>query len=430
MSLDFLSLGIDRNLVDILRKNGISEPTAIQEQSIPVLLTGKDVLAQSQTGTGKTLAFLLPIVQKIKGDLPFIQSLIITPTRELALQIKNETEKLAEPLGINVLSLYGGQDVERQNKRLKGEAHIVIGTPGRILDHVNRKTIDLSHVKTLVLDEADQMINLGFLEDVGQIIKTTPPSRQTMLFSATLPKGMRSIASHYMKKPVDVRIHTPKVTVEEIQQIVVETKEDNKIDALCSLIDQFNPYLAIVFAGSKERAAMVNGELLKRGYETDELHGDLTQAKRQQVMRRFREAKIQILVASDIAARGIDVEGVSHVFNFDVPQDVKWFIHRTGRTGRAGQEGVAVTLVSPAEYSLLRNIESGINMTIEKWAIIDSNPLEDKVVYGPKKKEEKPQKPVKPGAKAKTQAPKPKFKPEVKEKKSSLTKHLNKKKKK
>lgn len=429
MSSEFLKLGIDKNLVDILKQNGITEPTPIQEQAIPVLFTGKDILAQSQTGTGKTLAFLLPIVQRLKGDLPFIQALIITPTRELALQIRNEAEKLAEPLGLNVLPLYGGQDVERQSKRLKGEAHIVIGTPGRILDHVNRKTVDFSHVNYLVLDEADQMINLGFIEDVREIIKGTSQNRQTMLFSATLPKGMRAIASHFMKKPVDVRVHSSKVTLEEIQQIVIETKEDQKLDTLCSLIDQFNPYLAIVFAGSKERASMLNGELIKRGYLSDELHGDLSQSKRQQVMRRFREAKIQILVSSDIAARGIDVEGVSHVFNYDVPQDVKWYIHRIGRTGRAGQEGIAVTLVSSAEYSLIRNIESGINMTIDKWGVIENNPLEERVIYGPKKREEKPQKPVVEQKKTKAQAPRSKFKPEVKEKKNSLSKHLKKKKK-
>ncbi len=365
MEKDFLTLGIKSDLIDILKNNGISEPTEVQAEAIPRLLQGEDLIAQSQTGTGKTLAFVLPMLQRIDISHSHIQGLIITPTRELAIQITRAVEKYAPGLGVNVLALYGGQDVERQLKRLKGNPHLVIGTPGRITDHLLRKTVDFSNVSMLVLDEADVMLNMGFIREVEYIIKATPGKRQSMLFSATIPRGLKTLAAHYMKKPSQIRIQSRHITLDEIKELVVETTEEGKIDTLCSLIDGVNPYLAIVFCKTKARSSEVNEALLRRGYAADELHGDLSQSKRNQVMRRFRDARLQILVATDIAARGLDIEGVSHIFNYDIPQDVESYIHRIGRTGRAGQTGVAYTFVTPRDHESLKMIENGINRKIE-----------------------------------------------------------------
>ncbi|MBC8016298.1 MAG: DEAD/DEAH box helicase [Sporomusaceae bacterium] len=367
MATDFSALGIRREINDILRNNGITQPTSIQVQAIPMVLAGKDIVGQSQTGTGKTLAFVLPILETIDKSKPAVQALIITPTRELALQITNEVTKLADKLGVNVLSVYGGQDVDRQIKKLKGGTQIVIGTPGRLMDHLRRKTIYLSAVTKLVLDEADQMLHLGFLDDVEELVRHTSPKRQTMLFSATMPSKIRGMAARYMNKPVDIRVQTENVTLDEIKQIMVETPEPEKLNKLCSLMDEYRPYLAMVFCQTKQRAIAVTSALVQRGYEADELHGDLSQSKRERVLARFRDAKIQILVATDIAARGIDVEGVTHVFNYDIPRDVDSYIHRIGRTGRAGQKGMAVTLFDPHEQLTVRLIEQGISTSIEKY---------------------------------------------------------------
>ncbi|TDT51362.1 DEAD/DEAH box helicase [Fonticella tunisiensis] len=388
MASDFQSLGISEELKNILVKHGYKEPTPIQQQVIPVLLSGKDAIAQSQTGTGKTLAFALPILQRIDNKKPYVQALIITPTRELALQITNEIEKLSKPLGIKALSLYGGKELETQSKKLKGGAvHIIIGTPGRILDHLKRRTLNFGGLSMLVLDEADQMIKLGFLEDIEIIMSAAPSQRQTMLFSATMPKGIRSLVARYMRKPVEIRVQGKHVTLDEIKQIAIEVPEKQKIYALCKLIDQLNPFLAIIFCISKERVKALNLELGQKGYAVDALHGDLSQNKREQILKRFRNAELQLLVATDIAARGLDIEGVTHIFNYDVPKNAETYIHRIGRTGRAGQEGMAITLVDEAEIERLRSIESGINKRIDRWTDENQdNPGEGKLdFFVPKK---------------------------------------------
>lgn len=367
MPTDFLALGIRREINNALKESGLIKATPIQEQAIPVLLSNKDVIAQAQTGTGKTLAFVLPILEKIDVKKPYVQALIITPTRELALQITKEVQKLASIVNANVLAAYGGQDVDRQIKKLQGATHIVIGTPGRLLDHLRRETIQLSGVTMLVLDEADQMLHMGFLAEVEEIIMQTSFKRQTMLFSATMPQQIRTLAERYMSSPEDIRVtQSKRVTLDEIKQIVVETTDRAKQDTLCRLLGEHNPYLAIIFCRTKRRASTLNAALQELGYDSDELHGDLSQAKREQVMKRFREAKLQVLVATDIAARGLDVEGVSHVYNYDIPHDAESYIHRIGRTGRAGQTGVAITFASPRDRLELQAIERGINVTIEK----------------------------------------------------------------
>ena len=390
--MSFLSLGIKQDIDNLMKQNGINEPTPVQELAIPVILTGRDVLVQAQTGTGKTLAFLLPMLQNIKISSPAVQGLIITPTRELALQITKVAEKIGKVNGVRVLTIYGGQDIDRQLKKLNAAPHIVIGTPGRILDHLRRKTLTINHVNKLVLDEADQLLHMGFLDEVEELIVNTAPERQTMFFSATIPAKIKALSVNYMKKPKDLKVMSNSVTLDEINQIIVETKEEFKLDKLCGLINQYQPYLAMIFCHTKQRVSNLVAELAQRGYLVDELHGDLSQAKRNQVMRKFSTAKLQILVATDISARGLDVEGVTHVFNYDIPHDVESYIHRIGRTGRAGQTGVAVTFVNPRQHDYLALIERGIKAKIarekasQKKAIIEQHKVKEAKIIEESKK--------------------------------------------
>ncbi|MCP3808013.1 DEAD/DEAH box helicase [Paenibacillus sp. Lou8.1] len=364
---NFAALGVEQHWVEALKEQGISSPTPVQQESIPLLMEGQDVIAEAHTGTGKTLAFLLPILQKLNLDKRHPQALVIAPTRELALQITEEAKCLAatEP-NLSLLAVYGGQDVERQLRKLKGGAQLIIGTPGRLLDHLRRGTLDLGGIKMLVLDEADQMLHMGFLNDVETILQEVPYRRQTMLFSATMPAGIRKLARVYMNEPVDVKVKSASsVPVSQIRQVVVQTTDRGKQQALVDMLNTDRPYLAVIFCRTKRRAAKLNEELQEMGFESGELHGDLSQNKREQVMKAFREAKLQLLVATDVAARGLDVEGVTHVFNYDMPQDAESYIHRIGRTGRAGGKGVAVTLATPRDVPELRNIQrvAGVTFT-------------------------------------------------------------------
>lgn len=363
---DFKALGISDEYIDILKKNGIKEPTEIQEMAIPEILSGRNVIGQSQTGTGKTLAFLLPIIEKLDINKPYIQAVIITPTRELALQIHDVFSMLTNHTDINALAAYGGQDVDDQVRKLKGDVHVVIGTPGRLLDHIDRKTLDLGKARMVVLDEADVMLKMGFIEDVEKIIKKTFHTRQTMIFSATMPKGIRMIARKYLKNPADLSVKTRTISVEEIDQAAFETTEENKQDTLISLLKAYNPFMAMVFCSSKKRVSEVAEKIFEAGYLVDELHGDITQVKRERIMKSFRDMKLQVLVATDIAARGIDIQGLTHVFNYDVPHSTEWYLHRVGRTGRAGEKGMAVTLYTQRDAYYLTQIEKGINKRIPK----------------------------------------------------------------
>ena len=379
MAIKFSNLGIKEELENILNKNGIKEPTPIQQKSIPELLKGRDIIAQAQTGTGKTLAFLLPIIQNIDISKPHIQGLIITPTRELALQITNEAKKFTEDMGINILAAYGGQDVEQQVRKLKNGIHLVIATPGRLLDHMRRETVSLGKLRALVLDEADEMLRMGFLNDIEGIVGGTPKARQTMLFSATIPNDVRQLGTKFMKDPAQVEVQGTNITLDEIKQVVLETTDRGKLDTLCQLIDEFRPYLAIVFCRTKKRVQSLNMDLGARGYNSDELHGDLTQGKRERVMKSFRDAKIQILVATDIAARGLDVEGITHVINYDIPDDAESYIHRIGRTGRIGNLGMAVTIVTERDKDALALIERKIKMDFNPKKIERKKDKDNKV---------------------------------------------------
>ncbi|MCV9887805.1 DEAD/DEAH box helicase [Metabacillus halosaccharovorans] len=385
---DFLQLGIRKEINYTLKSLGLTQPTPIQEQTIPKVIEGKDVIAQAQTGTGKTLAFVLPIIEKINIQNDEVQALILTPTRELAQQISKEIKRMIENVeGLNVLAVYGGQDVEHQLKKLKGAQHIVVATPGRLLDHIRRATIDLSTVQMLVLDEADQMLHMGFLPEVEDIIYETLSTRQTMLFSATIPNEIKSLAKKYMIEPLNIQVQAKRITVDEIKQIAVETTDRRKQATLLHLLQEHRPFLAIIFCRTKIRAKKLQEALLANGYDSDELHGDLTQAKREKAMKRFREAKIQFLVATDVAARGLDVEGVTHVYNYDIPHDVESYVHRIGRTGRAGGTGVAYTLVAPKDMDFLRMIEKGIHLNLEKQ-VIKGISVPDREDYEQERKEQ------------------------------------------
>lgn len=366
MENKFSKLGINKELVSVLENNRITKPTPVQAQAIPQILKGNDVVAQAQTGTGKTFAFLLPIMQNINTDKEQIEALIVAPTRELAIQITKEAKKLTEVNGANILAAYGGKDVNSQIKKLKGNVNIVIGTPGRLLDHLRRGTINLGKLKYLVLDEADQMLHMGFLPDIEDIISNTPKSKNTLLFSATIPKGVRSLSKKYTKNPIQIEIESKNVTLDKIKQIVVETTDRGKQDALIESIEKYNPFLAIIFCRTKRRTKTLNEALQSKGYNSDEIHGDLSQAKRERVMKNFRNAKLQILVATDVAARGLDIDNITHVFNYDIPQDPESYIHRIGRTARAGEEGIAITFASPKDRIALNDIERTIKTKIDK----------------------------------------------------------------
>ena len=360
---------------------GFEEATPIQEGTIKYALEGRDIIGQAQTGTGKTAAFGIPIIEKIDTKNPDIQALIIAPTRELAIQVSEELYKIGYDKRVKILSVYGGQDIGRQIRALKNKPQIIVGTPGRIIDHINRRTLKLDHVQTLVLDEADEMLNMGFIDDINAILEKVPENRQTLLFSATMPPAIRKIATNFMKNSVEVKIKSKEMTVENIEQYFVKAQEREKFDILTRLLDVHQPELAIVFGRTKRRVDELAQALNIRGYLAEGIHGDLSQSKRLSVLRQFKENKIDILVATDVAARGLDISGVSHVYNFDIPQDPESYVHRIGRTGRAGKSGIAVTFVTPREMGYLRIVEE----TTKKRITPLRPPTQDEALAGQQK---------------------------------------------
>ncbi|MCM3038528.1 DEAD/DEAH box helicase [Paenibacillus motobuensis] len=353
----FSEFGLEPKVLQAITELGFEEATPIQVKSIPIAMTGRDMIGQAQTGTGKTAAFGLPLINKISKDEEHIVALIMTPTRELAIQVAEEIGKLARFKGTRSLAIYGGQDIVRQIRALKKKPQIIIGTPGRLLDHINRKTIKLDDVQTVVLDEADEMLDMGFMEDIQSILKLVPEERQTMLFSATMPTNIQKLAQQFLKNPEHVSVIPKQVSAPLIDQAYIEVNERQKFDALSRLLDMESPELAIVFGRTKRRVDELSEALQKRGYSADGLHGDLSQNQRDNVMRKFRDGSIDVLVATDVAARGLDVSGVTHVVNFDLPQDPESYVHRIGRTGRAGKEGTAWSFVTPREIDHLHFIE-------------------------------------------------------------------------
>ncbi|WP_122630238.1 DEAD/DEAH box helicase [Lucifera butyrica] len=348
---------------------GFEEPTPIQEQAIPVLTAGRDLIGQAQTGTGKTAAFGIPLFEKIIHGPEAVQAVVLTPTRELAIQVAEELNRIGQFTEAHALPVYGGQDILRQIKSLKRRPQIIVATPGRLMDHMERRTIRLGDIRTVILDEADEMLNMGFIDDIEKILGATPDERQTILFSATMPRPIQNLARRFLKNPALIQIKAKELTVPLIEQQYIEIQDNQKFDVLCRLLDMQAPELSIVFGRTKRRVDELAEALKKRGYLADGIHGDLTQGRREIVLRQFRKGIIDILVATEVAARGLDVTGVSHIYNFDIPQDPDSYVHRIGRTGRAGQAGLALTLVSPRELSHLRYIEQTTKRKIDRIPI-------------------------------------------------------------
>ena len=339
-------------------KAGFVEASPIQEQTIPLAMAGKDVIGQAQTGTGKTAAFGFPTLEKIDTEDPTVQALIIAPTRELAVQSQEELFRFGRSKGVKVRSVYGGSSIEKQIKALKSGAHIVVGTPGRLLDLIKRKALKLNHVETLILDEADEMLNMGFLEDIEAIISCVPEDRQTLLFSATMPDAIKQIGVKFMKEPTHVKIAAKELTTELVGQYYIRVKENEKFDTMTRLMDVEQPELSIVFGRTKRRVDELTRGLKIRGFRAEGIHGDLDQGKRLRVLRDFKNGNLDVLVATDVAARGLDISGVTHVYNYDIPQDPESYVHRIGRTGRAGKSGQSITFVAPNEMGYLQIIEN------------------------------------------------------------------------
>lgn len=356
--MNFSELGLDSQLLEAVQRTGFEEPTPIQEQTIPLVLSGHDVIGQAQTGTGKTAAFGLPLLQKIDYSRKEIQALVISPTRELALQTQEEIFKLGKEKRTKVQAVFGGSNITRQIKQLKNyPPHILVGTPGRLLDHLRRKTVNLSHVQTLVLDEADEMLDMGFLDDINSIINQIPQKRQTLLFSATMPTEILKIGKRFMSHPEIVKIKNQQLTADLVDQFYIKVRENEKFDIMTRILDVQSPELAIVFGRTKRRVDELSRGLITRGYNAAGIHGDLSQQQRSAVLKKFRNGELDILVATDVAARGLDISGVSHVYNYDIPQDPESYVHRIGRTGRAGHQGISVTFVTQLEMDYLRVIE-------------------------------------------------------------------------
>ncbi|MCU0511384.1 MAG: DEAD/DEAH box helicase [Anaerolineae bacterium] len=369
MTTTFETLGLRAELLQAITESGYTEPTAIQQLAIPVLLGGHDVLGQAQTGTGKTAAFGLPLLHQMDIPAPHIQALILTPTRELALQVSDALWTYGKHRQVRIMPIYGGQSYVRQQKRLERGVDVVVGTPGRLLDLMHKKMLDLSHVRYLVLDEADEMLRMGFIEDVEAILSQLAPSRQTALFSATLPEAIRHIAGKYMRQPEFVHVPRSEVTVQQIEQYYVLVHNDSRIPALSRMLEMEDMQSALVFTRTRAGATELMEALQTRGYLVDVISGDLSQEAREAVMRRFRSGDLPVLVATDVVARGVDIPDVSHVFNFDIPMDEDDYVHRIGRTGRAGRSGKAITLVAPEERRRLRSLEHFIKQPLTEMKL-------------------------------------------------------------
>ena len=354
----FDELELDSRILQAVTEMGFEAASPIQAQAIPVQMEGKDMIGQAQTGTGKTAAFGIPLLQKVSADNKKTQAIILCPTRELAIQVADEIRRLAKFMpGVKILPVYGGQEIVKQIRSLKGGVQIIVGTPGRVMDHMRRKTIRTEDIHTVVMDEADEMLNMGFLEDMETILSQMPEERQTVMFSATMPQAIADIARKFQQDPVMVRVVKKELTVPKVTQYYYEVKPRTKVEVMCRLLDLYSPKLSVVFCNTKRQVDELVQALQGRGYFAEGLHGDLKQEQRDRVMDSFRNGATEILVATDVAARGIDVDDVEAVFNYDIPQDDEYYVHRIGRTGRAGREGRAFSLVVGSEVYKLRDIQ-------------------------------------------------------------------------
>ncbi|SDI98788.1 DEAD/DEAH box helicase [Natribacillus halophilus] len=364
--MKFAELDLPPYLLKSVEQMGFTEATAIQEKILPVAREGRDVIGQAQTGTGKTAAFGLPIIENVDPEDPKVQALILTPTRELAVQVSEEINRLGHTKNVKSVAVYGGADMGRQIRELKSRPSIIVATPGRYMDHTRRRTIRPQSIRTVVLDEADEMLSMGFIEDIETILEEIPNQRQTLLFSATMPNRLKTVADRFMTEPQTVSVKAKAMTVSNTEQLVTKVPEKQKLSALGRWIDFEAPELAIIFGRTKRRVDELSEALEQQGYEAAGIHGDMKQAQRTNVLNRFKKGAVKYLVATDVAARGIDVTGVTHVFNFDMPQDSESYVHRIGRTGRAGQSGKAITFAAPVEMDHIEMIEKATNGKIKR----------------------------------------------------------------
>ena len=356
--MKFEELNIDERILRAIEDMGFEETSPIQTQAIPAVCEGIDVVGQAQTGTGKTAAYTIPMLMKIDPQIKKPQAIVLCPTRELAVQVAEEIRKLAKYMSdIKVLPVYGGQEIVRQIKSLKTGVQIIVGTPGRVMDHMRRKTVKFDNINMVILDEADEMLDMGFREDMETILTETPQDRQTVMFSATMPKAIMDIARNFQKDARVIKVVRKELTVSNIEQFYYEVRPKNKTEVLCRLIDIYNPRLSVVFCNTKRQVDELISELKGRGYFADGIHGDMKQQQRDRVMDDFRSGNVDILIATDVAARGIDVDDVDMVFNYDIPQDEEYYVHRIGRTGRAGRSGMALSFISGKEVYKLKDIE-------------------------------------------------------------------------
>ncbi len=363
----FVELGLSDNILQALKKKGFEEPTPIQEKIIPLLMErDQDLVGQAQTGTGKTAAFGIPIIEKLKEKTRHIQMLILVPVRELAIQVAEELNSLKGKKKLQIIPVYGGQSIELQLKRLRKGVDVVVGTPGRILDHLRRGSLNLEAVSYVVLDEADEMLNMGFIEDVEEILSATNPDRTTLLFSATMPREIVAVARRHMNDYEKIAVKTKEVTVDLTDQIYFEVSASDKFEALCRIVDIESDFYGLVFCRTKVDVDRVANQLVDRGYDAEALHGDISQAQREKILNKFKKKRIKILVATDVAARGIDIQDLTHVINYAIPQDPDSYVHRIGRTGRAGKEGTAITFITPDEYRKLLYIQRAARTDIRK----------------------------------------------------------------
>jgi len=365
----FSELGLRPDLVRTVTALGYAEPTPIQAGIIPLMLAGKDVLGQAQTGTGKTAAFALPILQNLDRNARHVQALVLAPTRELAMQVARSFQQYGNDMQVSVLAVYGGAPYEPQIRQLRRGVDVVVGTPGRLMDLARRGVLDLSRITTLVLDEADEMLSMGFIEDIETILSQTPEERQTTLFSATLPAPIRRLANGYMRDPEAITIKHKQLTVAAIEQRYYLVNAKEKLAVLTRLFEVEPISSALIFARTRIGTGDLASELTSRGFPAEALNGDMSQAAREQTLRRFRDGRIKVLVATDVAARGLDIDNISHVINFDLPQDPEIYVHRVGRTGRAGRTGVAITLITPKEEFRLRQIQNYTRQKLTKAEI-------------------------------------------------------------
>lgn len=357
-AIRFEELGLEERILRAVTEMGFEAASPIQAQAIPVQMEGRDMIGQAQTGTGKTAAFGIPLLQRVTADSRKTQAIILCPTRELAIQVAEELRRLAKFMsGIKILPVYGGQEIVKQIRSLKGGVQIIVGTPGRVMDHMRRKTIRTEEIHTVVLDEADEMLNMGFLEDMETILSQMPEERQTVMFSATMPQAIADIAKRFQTEPVMVKVVKKELTVPKVTQYYYEVKPRNKVEVMCRLLDLYSPKLSVAFCNTKKQVDELVQALQGRGYFAEGLHGDLKQEQRDRVMDSFRNGATEVLVATDVAARGIDVDDVEAVFNYDIPQDDEYYVHRIGRTGRAGREGRAFSLAVGSEVYKLRDIQ-------------------------------------------------------------------------